>query len=69
MAIPSLPRDDRLLSVPLKISGDRIEPGEPKVMFSLQGTSSYNGAIYWEPLATGSASWCSAPPAATIAST
>ena len=45
--------DDRLLSVPLKISGDRIEPGEPKVMFSLQGTSSYNGAIYWEPLGNG----------------
>jgi hypothetical protein len=45
--------DDRLLSVPLNISGDRIEPGEPKVMFPLQGTSAYNGGLFWEPIGNG----------------
>ena len=45
--------DDRLLSVPLKISGDRIEAGEPKAMFALGGSSAYNGAIYWEPIGNG----------------
>lgn len=45
--------DDRLMSVPLKISGDRIEPGEPKPMFPLQGTSANNGGLFWKPIANG----------------
>ena len=45
--------DDRLLSVPLKIPVDRIEPGEPKVMFPLQGTSAYNGGLFREPIGYG----------------
>jgi Tol biopolymer transport system component len=45
--------DDRLLSVPLKVDGDRLEAGEPKAMFALGGSSSYNGAAYWEPIGNG----------------
>jgi Tol biopolymer transport system component/tRNA A-37 threonylcarbamoyl transferase component Bud32 len=45
--------DDRLFSVKLKISDGRIEAGEPKAMFPLGGSSSYMGAIYWEPIGNG----------------
>jgi Tol biopolymer transport system component len=45
--------DDRLFSVKLKVAGDRLEPGEPKAMFPLGGTSAFNGAIYWEPIGNG----------------
>jgi Tol biopolymer transport system component len=45
--------DDRLFSVKLKVVGDGLEPGEPKPMFPLGGTSAFNGAIYWEPIGNG----------------
>ncbi|MBN8730420.1 MAG: hypothetical protein J0L64_07770 [Acidobacteria bacterium] len=45
--------DDRPTSVKLKVVGDRIEAGEPKAMFALGGSSSYNGAIYSEPFGNG----------------
>lgn len=45
--------DDRLLSVQLKIAGDRIEAGEPKAMFALGGSSPFTGGIYWEPIGNG----------------
>ena len=37
----------------LKVAGDRIEAGEPKAMFALGGSSSYNGAVYWQPIGNG----------------
>jgi hypothetical protein len=47
--------DDRLFSVKLKIAGERLEAGEPQAMFPLGvgASSSYNGAIYWEPIGSG----------------
>jgi hypothetical protein len=45
--------DDRLFSVKLKIAGERLEAGEPKAMFPLGGSGTYNGAIYWEPIGNG----------------
>jgi WD40-like Beta Propeller Repeat len=45
--------DDRLMAAPVKYSGGRIEAGEPKPLFSLGGTSVYNGALYWQPIGNG----------------
>ena len=45
--------DDRLMSVAVKYPGGRFEAGEPKPLFPLGGSSSYSGAIYWEPIDNG----------------
>jgi Tol biopolymer transport system component len=45
--------DDRLMAVPVKYPGGQFEADEPKQLFPLGGSSSYMGAIYWEPIGNG----------------
>jgi Tol biopolymer transport system component len=45
--------DDRLMSILVKYPGGRFEAGEPKELFPLGGSSSYGGAVYWEPIGNG----------------
>jgi hypothetical protein len=45
--------DDRLMAVSVKYPGGRFEAGEPRELFPLGGSSSFHGAVYWEPIGNG----------------
>jgi Tol biopolymer transport system component len=45
--------DDRLMAVAVKYPGGQFQAGEPKQLFPLGGSSSFMGAIYWEPIGNG----------------
>jgi Tol biopolymer transport system component len=45
--------DDRLMAVAVKYPDGQFQAGEPKQLFPLGGSSSFLGAIYWEPIGNG----------------
>src|SRR4051794_1529015 len=45
--------DERLMAAPVRYPFGRFEAGEPKQLFVLGGSSSYNGALYWQPIGNG----------------
>jgi Tol biopolymer transport system component len=45
--------DDRLMAVSVKYSGGRFEAGEPRELFPLGSSSSFLGAVYWQPIGNG----------------
>jgi hypothetical protein len=45
--------DDRLMSAAVKYPGGRFDAAEPKELFPLGGSSSFLGAVYWEPIDDG----------------